>query len=806
MNFTPRHSKPFFMFQKFSSALSYVIGASLLLWSISAFAQATSNHGHKFEQITDLLPDPNNYRNIDGAPGPQYWQQRCDYDIECTLDVQNLRLNGSENISYYNQSPQTLRYLWLQLDENQHAVGTDNQVFDPTSINSTMSEGQMLGLNPAQGKDKFGCKIQEVVDANGKALKYTINQTMMRIELPEALKPDGTFSFRIKWHYYLVDRIALEEIASASATNLARGGYEYFPDDDNYIFTITQWYPRLCAYSDFAGWQNKQFTGRGEFALTFGNFVVKMSLPSDYVVAATGECLNYATLLSPAQYSRWQQAQTAKEPIEIVTLEEAKKNEKAKRSSELKTWIYKADQVRDFAWGASRKFVWDALANTTEEGKKVMCMSYYAKEAYPIYRRYSTKAIQHTINTYSKYTIPFPYPTAISVEAANGMEYPMICFNPGRAEPDGTYAESTKIDAVSTIIHEVGHNYFPMIINSDERQWSWFDEGLNSFVQFIAEREMDNNYQPWFGPAHQIVDYMRLPKDQLEPIMTNSDNIVDFFANAYRKPATALNVLRETVMGRELFDYAFKEYCRRWAFKHPTPADFFRTMEDASGVDLDWFWRGWFYTVDAVDISLDSIKYYRVDLENDPIKKQLSESSKIEKPFDDINKLHNKQAGKIPLIERDTSLKDFYTTYRPWQTKDSIQETMVYLYDQTYSKEEKLKRFGDKHYYELQFSNKGGLVMPIILEWTFVDGSTQIERIPAEIWRKDENQFRKVFVKDKMVKAVRLDPFRETADIDESNNNWPVKQVPTRFQVFKAHREEAGLNPMQKAKDKKIKP
>lgn len=782
------------------------ISLSLLLCTVGIFAQATSNHGTKFEQITDLLPDPNIYRNVDGAPGPQYWQQRCDYDIECTLDPSKLRLDGSENITYYNQSPQPLRYLWLQLDENQHAASNPNQVFDPTNINATMSESQMQGLEAGKGKDKFGCKIQELVDANGKTLKYTINHTMMRIELPEPLKPGASFAFHIKWYYYLVDRINIAKIASASATNLARGGYEYFPEEDNYIFTITQWYPRLCAYSDFAGWQNKQFTGRGEFALTFGNFVVKMTLPSDYVVASTGECLNYSTLLSPAQYGRWQQAQQSKEPIEIVTLDEAKKNEKAKRSTELKTWIYKADNVRDFAWGASRKFVWDALANTTEEGKKVMCMSYYAKEAYPIYRRYSTKAIQHTLNTYSKYSIPFPYPTAISVEAANGMEYPMICFNPGRAEADGTYSEAAKTGAVSTIIHEVGHNYFPMIINSDERQWSWFDEGLNSFVQFVAEREMDNDYKPWFGPANQIVDYMKLPKDQLEPIMTNSDNIVDFFANAYRKPATALNILRETVMGRELFDYAFKEYCRRWAFKHPTPADFFRTMEDASGVDLDWFWRGWFFTTDAVDISLDSISYYRVDLENNPVKREIVEESKAEKPFYDINKINNKAAGKVPLIERDTSLKDFYTNYRPWETADSIQQLKIQLYDQTYSKEEKARLFGNKHYYELQFSNKGGLVMPIILEWTFDDGTTQIDRIPAEIWRKNENQVSRVFVKDKMVKAVRLDPYRETADIDESNNNWPVKPVPTRFQVFKAHKFEEGPNPMQKAKDKKIRP
>jgi len=773
---------------------------------VSLSAQPVSNHGNKFEQLGHILPPPNTYRGADGAPGPDYWQQRCDYDIECTLDVEERRLDGTELITYYNQSPSTLRYLWLQLDENQHSPENDNQYFDPSSIGSTMSEAQMRGLEPAAGKDKYGFKIQEVTDANGEALRHTINQTMMRVDLPAPLKPGETFSFRINWHYYLIDRIDVATIAGSSATNLARGGYEYFPDDNNYIFTITQWYPRLCVYSDFEGWQNKQFTGRGEFALTFGNFIVKMTVPADHVVGSTGECLNYSTVLTPVQQRRWEEAQQAEEPVEIITLDEAVANEKREPAGATKTWIFKADRVRDFAWTASRKFVWDALPHITEAGKRVMCMSYYAKEAYPIYSRYSTKAVAHTLNTYSKYSIPYPYPVAISVEAANGMEYPMICFNPGRAEPDGTYSEAARNSAISVIIHEVGHNYFPMIINSDERQWAWFDEGLNSFVQFIAEREFDNDYQPWFGPAHLITDYMKMPKDRLEPIMTNSENIVDYFNNAYSKPATALNILRETVMGRELFDFAFREYCRRWAFKHPTPADFFRTMEDASGVDLDWFWRGWFYTVDAVDISLDSINWYKVDLENDPERREQTFTQKVEKPFEDINKIRNREQGLVPLMEQDQGLQDFYSDYQPWETADSVMEMTTYLYDETYSLEEKRERFGDKNYYELHFSNKGGLIMPVIIEWTFEDGTTEIERIPAEIWRKNENAFTKVFVKDKVVTAIRIDPYRETADIDLDNNNWPVREVPSRFQVFKQHKQAEQLNAMQRAKKKNIKP
>lgn len=772
----------------------------LLCLGLSSFlsAQNTSNHGNKFEQLGPILPSANQYRSVDGAPGPKYWQQRCDYEISATLNTEEQRLDGEELITYFNQSPQTLRYLWLQLDENEHAAGSDKQVFNPSKMSNAMSEAQIRALNPSAELEKHGHNIEAVTDETGKALSYRINKTMMRVDLPEPLQPGETFSFRVKWHYYLIDRV--------NGATWGRGGYEYFPKDDNYLFTVVQWYPRLCVYNDVEGWQNKQFTGTGEFALTFGNFVVKMTVPDDFMVGSTGECLNVQEMLNSTQLDRWSQAQTAKEPVEIVTLEEAKAMEEQAKSSKTKTWIYKADNVRDFGWTASRKFIWDAMPHFNEDGKKVMCMSYYPKESYPIYRKYSTKAVAHTLDVYSKYSIPYPYPVAISVEARNGMEYPMICFNPGRAEEDGTYTERSKNAAITVIIHEVGHNYFPMIINSDERQWAWFDEGLNTFVQFLAEQEFDNDYKSGEGPAHMITDYMSLPPDQLEPIMTNSENIVDYFSNAYRKPATALNILRETIMGREAFDHAFKEYCRRWAFKHPTPADFFRTMEDASAVDLDWFWKGWFYSTDPVDISLDQVEWYKADLENNPPKRDDVVQVKKEKPFDDISRRRNREEGKTFTVDEDPKLRDFYTTYRPWETADSVQTVTTKMYAETFSKKEKKKRFGNKNYYQLQFSNKGGLVMPIILEWTFTDGTSEIERIPVEIWRKNESVFTKVFVKEKEVSGIRLDPFRETADIDESNNNWPVREMPSRFQVFKKHKEEKALNPMQKAKRKGIKP
>src|SRR5256885_3699941 len=574
---------------------------------LSASAQNTqnnpgSNHANKFEQLGTILPGPNEYRTASGAPGPKYWQQRCDYDIKATLDENNQKLTGSELVTYYNNSPDVLFYLWIQLDENEHSSVNNANYQNSSAIPRQASTQQLQLMEDNKNDNGYGDKIVRLTDATGKPLTYVINKTMMRIDLPQPLKPGQKFIFNCDWTYNISDRMTLG----------GRGGYEYFPGDGNYLFTISQWYPRLCVYSDFQGWQNHQFTGRGEFALTFGNFKVQMTVPADHIIGATGECQNYQQVLSPAQYTRWQKAQTAKEPIEIVTLDEAKNAEKNK-SPQKKTWIFKADNVRDFAWGSSRKFVMDAMPAYVE-GKKVMCMSYYGKEAYGLYRKYSTKVVAHTIKTYSKFTIPYPYPVAQSVEASNGMEYPMICFNFGRTEKDGSYSEATRNGMLGVVIHEVGHNFFPMIINSDERQWTWMDEGLNSFVEYLTEELYDNKFPVTRGPAYTITDYMKLPKDQLEPIMTNSENIIGFGPNAYSKPATGLNMLRETIMGCELFDYAFKEYAKRWAFKHPTPADLFRTMQDASGEDLDWFWRGWFYGTEACDISLDTVKYAKADV------------------------------------------------------------------------------------------------------------------------------------------------------------------------------------------------
>lgn len=757
----------------------------------------TSNHGNKFEQLGTILPDANNYRTSSGAPGHEYWQQRADYKISAFLNEKDLILEGEEEITYYNNSPDQLNYLWLQLDENQHRPDAESNNFDGSTIDEPLTTGDVNGLNFKKNLEGYGVNILSVTDAKGNKLPYTINYTMMRVDLPSTLKSKGKFVLKIKWNYKIPERMKIG----------GRGGYEKF-DDGNSVFTITQWYPRMCVYSDFQGWNNKQFTGRGEFALTFGNFDVTMKVPADHIIGATGECTNYSKLLNKTELDRWKQAQNSDKPIEIVTRAEALAKESNPDINNYRTWNFKATNVRDFAWGSSRKFVWDAMS-TTVEGKKTMCMSYYPDEAYALYSRYSTKVVAHTIQVYSKFTIPYPYPVAISVEAANGMEYPMISFNFGRTEPDGTYSEATKYGMIGVIIHEVGHNFFPMIINSDERQWSWMDEGLNTFVQFLTEQEFDNNYPSRRGPAHKIVDYMRMPKDQLEPIMTNSENIIGFGNNAYGKPCTGLNILRETIMGRELFDYAFKQYCKRWAFKHPTPADLFRTMEDASGVDLDWFWRAWFYDIEPCDISLDSAQSYQVVLgKSVPVKMDtIRRRSGNKKEFEHISKIRNKQSGMQFLVDKDTSLRDFYYYYKPEEETGSKEPVI----ENRYSNLEKLsdedfKNYEGKFIYQLHFTNKGGMVMPLIIQWNFKDGTSEVERISAYIWRKNEKNVSKAFIKDKEVESIVIDPFLETSDIDTKNNQWPKPGSSTKFEIFKNKTVVRGgnnaNNPMQKAKGK----
>jgi hypothetical protein len=763
-----------------------------------AWAQSPNTDKSLFRQLGSELPTPNTYRTASGAPGESYWQQRADYDIKVEVDDNTQRLIGKETITYTNNSPHVLTYVWVQLDQN--IVDPESDTYKTKT--NTMSERTTMTQLNAMIDNSFdgGFKLEYVRDIMGKDLKFTVNKTMMRVDLPTPLAAKGgKVVLNISWAYNINDR------QNPALSGDSRGGYELFPEDGNYLYTLAQWYPRMAVYDDYNGWQHKQFLGQGEFTLPFGNFTVAITVPSDHIVASTGVLQNGKEVLTAEQLKRFEASKSAVKPVVIVTQAEATEKEKTKATTK-KTWIYKAENVRDFAFGTSRKYIWDAVGVKIDGSTQplVMAMSYYPKEANPLYGQYSTEAVAHTLRVYSKHTIPYPYPVAISVEASNGMEYPMICFNYGRPEKDGTYSDRIKYGMLSVIFHEVGHNFFPMIVNSDERQWTWMDEGLNSFCQYLAEQEWQRDYPSGSGPAKSIVDYMKMDKAVQNPIMTNSESIIRFGDNAYGKPATALNILRETVMGRELFDFSFREYAKRWAFKHPTPSDLFRTMEDASGVDLDWFWRGWFFTTDHVDISLDNVTPFRMDTKNPDIEKPMAGKTAKEELEKDITYQNNKKDLPTTAVERNKDLEDFYNSYDP----NAIVPSDKKAYDQ-YMAElgEKEKAFIAKglHFYQLDLSNKGGLVMPLIIQFNLEDGTKEVKRIPAEIFRLNDQKVSKVFALSKPVVSVELDPQEETADTERENNFFPRKAVPSRFEMFKQNgggrwSGGGGMNPMQKAK------
>jgi hypothetical protein len=742
----------------------------------------------KFKQLYDQLATPNIYRTAAGAPGHKYYQNNAHYSMDITLNDQEQKITGKETITYVNNSPDALEYLWIQLDQNVRSKSSDSYKIATGDINGISSKSIKRIFPEFDG----GFNISSITDKNDKKINYIINKTMMRINLDKPLLSGSQFELKIEWWYNINERAKIG----------GRSGFEYFKKDDNYLYTIAQFFPRMCVYNDVEGWQNKQFLGSGEFTLPFGNYEVNITVPANHIVSATGELINEKEILSQKQLQRLEEAKNSFEkPVFIVNEKEAIKNEKSKLKS-MKTWKFKAKNVRDFGWASSKKFIWDAM-NVKQETKNVMAMSFYPKEGNPLWEQYSTKAVAHTLKTYSKYTFDYPYPVAISIHSKSiGMEYPMICFNGGRPDKDGTYSERTKYGMISVIIHEVGHNYFPMIVNSDERQWTWMDEGLNTFLQFLSEKEWDYNYPSRRGPAYKIVNYMKGNKSTISPIMTNSESIHQFGNNAYGKPATALNILRETIMGRELFDYAFKTYSKRWMFKHPTPDDFFRTMEDASAVDLDWFWRGWFFTNDHVDISLDKVIPYKINSQNPTVNK-----GKLRKEFDEINSndiSNQRNKEMVTYLKTDNKLADFYNSYDRFEvTEKEKKKYKDFLANLSESNKSLLNT--DYYFYELSFSNLGGLVMPLILEFEFEDGTKSMKRIPTEIWKKNNDKIQKVFGFKKEVKSIYLDPFLETADTDLNNNSWPMIYHPSTFELFKEKSSWEKMkksNPMKENKKK----
>ncbi|MEI9919406.1 MAG: M1 family metallopeptidase [Bacteroidota bacterium] len=739
--------------------MKFIISLFMAMIVFGAMAQEQQQPWKgKFEQLDQILPTPNEYRTGSGAPGPKYWQQQADYDIKVELNDDNQSITGTETITYTNNSPDVLKYLWLQLDQNLFAKDSNTPKTAPSAVKdsvSTKAIAGQLGLIDFDG----GHKIKAVRDASGKALSYTINATMMRIDLPQPLKHGEKVSFGIDWSFNIVDRNLLG----------GRSGMEYFPDEKNYIYTIAQFFPRMCVYDDVVGWQNKQFLGRSEFTVPFGDYKVAITVPADHMVGATGMLQNPDQVLSAQERERFEQAKKSYDkPVIIRTQAEASALEKG-HSKEKKTWQFAATNVRDFAFASSRKFIWDAMAVKIGDNTP-LAMSFYPKEGNPLWEKESTKAVKNTLEIYSKHTIDYPYPQATSVHTASiGMEYPMICFNFGRPDKDGTYSDRKKWGMIGVVVHEVGHNFFPMIINNDERQSTWMDEGINSFVQYLTERERYPEKPIGRGGASGIVPYMKSDNSTMRPLMTSGENVVRIGEEQYGKAATALNILRETVMGPETFDKAFKEYAQRWAFKHPKPSDFFRTLEDASAVDLDWYWRGWFYGTENVDMTLDNVKWYKlrnsqtnIEAKNKNVKKgDLGAQSGNGKPNENFNN-GPEYFSVIPTDDR------FYDEFQ-----NKVDDKSV------------ITKLEKKNFYEITLTNKGGLLMPVIIQWNYKDGTKEIEKLPAEIWRLNETKVTKVFAKDKEVASIVIDPNQETADVNTDDNAFPRVQAPNKFDEMK---------------------
>lgn len=750
----------------------------------ACFCHPIEFHDDPFRQLEEVWPTPTESRIASGAPGPKYWQQRADYNLKVRLTEKKNLLTGNGRIVYHNQSPHTLKYIWMQLDRNK---------FTPGSMGHQTSEAPRLGKMQYDSfealllRETFdgGFKITKLTDDSGIQLEHRVVDTMMRVDLPEPLKPGQKFIYRIDWHYTITD----------SRTSGGRSNMEKF-EKGGKIFEIAQWYPRVCAYTDVRGWQNKAFLGRGEFALEFGNYQVQITAPDNHVVASTGELKNGDQVLKPVWQKRLKNAESVKSPMFIVTPEEAAKNEESK-SRGTKTWIFEAKNVRDFAWASSKKFIWDAVQHKLTTSKKpVWAMSYYPNEAEPLWSTYSTHSIIHTLNFYSKYTFDYPYPVAISVNGpVYGMEYPMICFNGPRPEKDGTYSEGTKNGLISVVIHEVGHNWFPMIVNSDERQWSWMDEGLNSFIQMLAEQEWRHNY-PSSPTPRKIIRYMTSGNQR--PIMTNSESILQFGPNAYTKPATGLSILRETILGREIFDDAFKEFSTRWMFKSPEPADFFRTMEDAAGVDLDWFWRSWFYTTKHVDISVTGFTRHTLDLQ-DPDKK-MDEKEKEKEESDKKNIVAERNRNIPKYVNENKGLKDFYDKKKKPKVSENDREKYKKMLADLKPQEKRLLKT-NKHLTVVSFENKGGAIMPILVQLHLKNGKKESHKIPAEIWKKNHDSVSKLFVTRHPVERVLIDPSEQTADADQGNNAWPplIKE-----ELFTLERKNKDFNnDMKRAQEKK---
>ncbi len=807
----------------FRISLILLAGTLVSTASADAIRQTKNEHYDAFRQLGTDLPTANVYRTASGAPGKQYWQQRADHQIKVSLDEDLQRISASQTVRYSNHSPDTLRYIWIQLDQNRfrpdstarltESVGKDGGTREEES-RDTLSYLRLIRQQGFSDRE-HGFEIESVTDSTGSALPHQIVDTMMRIDLPEPLKSGQQVTFSMAWAFNIVDQ---EKI-------WARGGFDYFPETDTYIYFLAQWFPRLAAYTDYAGWQHHQFLGSGEFTLEFGDYEVEISVPEDHIVSATGVLQNPNQVLSSEQRRRLTAARNSDKPVFIVTPEEALSNE-GERSTGTRTWKFKAENVRDFAWASSRKFVWDAMIHRQDDRQQpeVLAMSFYPNEAEPIWSKYSTHAVVHTMEVYSRFSFPYPYPVAQSVNSwkSGGMEYPMITFNGVRPEPfeadadadaeddvesdndeaqpdppTNTWSRGAKAGLIGVIIHEIGHIYFPMTVNSDERQWTWMDEGINSFLQYLAELEWEEDFHSYRDNRsllENVSEYM-ISENQV-PVMTQSDSLLQFWPNAYAKPAASLVILRETILGRELFDFAFREYARRWKFRRPTPSDLFRTMEDASGVDLDWFWRGWYYSTDHVDLAITGLREYKVSTANPEVEFELDRAERIREIPETLGQIRNREEGRTTRVERFPELRDFYNEKDPYTVTNTDRNKYTDLLDklEDWEREALLRAAEDDDFvYFIDFENVGGLVMPLPLNITNADGSEEFLMLPAEIWRFNHRAVTKLMIRQQPIVAIEVDPRRETADVDYSNNHFPGRIEKSRIELYKEDPEKRDM-------------
>lgn len=657
------------------------VAALVLVAGAATVAAAQSSATDAFASLEGApWPTPNAYRSASGVPGHAYWQQRVNYRIAARLDEDSREVRGRADITYTNNSPDTLSYLWLLLDQNIYRGNSLSEM-------SVTTDGKPVTEKDSARARRYrewqgGFHDLRVTNNQGRPLTFFIYDTLMRVDLAQPIGPGKQVRLAVEW------RLPLVETRLADA----RDGYECVaPAEGGCIFQVAAWYPRLAAYSDYEGWHTQPFLGAGEFALEFGDYDVSLTVPDDHVVAATGELVNQADVLDPTRRARLQAARDADDPIHIITPEEARVAQRGRPGGD-RTWHFRAGNVRDFAFASSRRFAWDALGVAQDDAERplVLAMSYYPPEANPLWQEHSTRSIAHAIRVYGQSLFPYPYPVAMAVNGpVDGMEYPMIIFNAARAA--SARPTQREIDYLVEInIHEIGHMWFPMIINSDEREWSWMDEGLNSFVQYHAEQRWRADYPSRFGGDHRrMAGILRAP--ELQSLMTQPDRQTRHFSTTYSRPATALNLLRGLVLGPERFDGALAEYARRWRYKRPTPPDFFRTMEEASGVELDWFWRAWFYGSGHVDVALET--------------------------------LHRLQAPQDAPA-----------------------------------------------FYQFTFRNVGGMVTPVVLRLDFEDGGHEKVRIPVEVWRLNPKRADWRFASERRIIAARIDPDREMADADTSNN------------------------------------